>query len=257
MINMIEIFGFLSVFFALLGIFIAKYIYIYREVYNLWIQEIVYDDFNGSYTSRYDSNYGRAYSHGVDSNLCSRVESYAREIYAYTNIIRFLVFVIFIISLIAIYFAETNKTSNTQYLTVLIFIFLTISSVFTLLHYARINPISPNEKIDRKLFDVWCKINIYRHESGLYLNDLQSARMYEILAEKINEYGIEEAYEILEKKTDENEIKEVNNKVFTAVLDETIKRVKSEANKKCNLHKSMLKDKNFIKRLEKSKKQNK
>lgn len=257
MINMIEIFGFLSVFFALLGIFIAKYIYIYREVYDLWIQEIVYHDFDGSDTSEYDSNHGRVYSHGVDPKLCSRVESYAREVYAYTNIIRFLVFIIFIISLIAIYFAETNKTSNTQYLTVLIFTFLTIISVFSLLHYANINPISPNKRIDKKLFDVWCKINSYPHERGLYLNDLQSARMYEILEEKINEYEIEEVYEILEKKTDENEIKEVNDKVFTAVLEETIKRVKFEANKKCNLHRSMLIDKNFMKRLEKGKRQDK
>jgi hypothetical protein len=231
---MMEILVFLVVTFGLLGIFVNNYISQYREIYLLWIEEIVFKGFTES-CETLTTEKSKEDLKSEKIRLCSKVESYSREICAYANVIRLLVVLICIIALIALYVTRVNKEGNYYiYTAIQVLIFLMYIAIFFLLKYVDINIINPSDtcEIDEKLFDIWCKANCSSNKQDIFKKELQPVRMYEILANKINE----------------SEIQNLDDNLITNIINEEVRR-KKEKIPKDSIYDLMKKDNKLKKRL--------
>lgn len=251
---MMEILVFLVVTFGLLSVFITQYISQCREIYLLWIEEIVFKGFNIKHTIGDNYKGDNSKEDNVPTSercslenihLCSRVESYSREICAYANIIEILVILIFVISIVAFIIIKITITDDNRYTYygIGVLIFATVFAVVFLLCQARINVIMPSHtsQIDKILFDIWCKSNCHSFKQEMFKKELRPARMYEILAEKIKEYGID--------------AKNADNDLIALIISKKIEQKLEEIEEKpTNIFDLMKKDKKLIKILEKNRK---
>lgn len=179
---MMSLLVFLVLLFGLFGVISSQYIIQYREAYALWINEIVY--------SNTDNNPG-----SERKTLCSKLESYSREICELTDMILLIFILISITFLIIVYTIEKNlplMIYNSFDYNILIasriLTFMLFSSLILILYFLKINIIHPYEKtsaIDEKLFSVWYKHKCHRHKQKDFQDKLEPRRLYEILAEKI------------------------------------------------------------------------
>jgi hypothetical protein len=176
---MMELLVFLVLLFGLFGVISAQYLIQYREAYALWIKEIVYANSDEPLEKKRE--------------LCSRLESYSRETCGLADFI-FLVFIMICITIILILYTMKKNISlmfdpieiNTVYasgaLTLLLFAALPV-----ILRYLKIDIIasSKTSSIDEKIFEVWYAIRCPHHKQGYFRSKLEPRRLYEILAEKI------------------------------------------------------------------------
>lgn len=171
---------FLVLLFGLFGIFLSQYIIQYREAYVLWIKEIVYCDGE----ENLDCHEKRM--------LCSKLESYSREICGLADIISFL-FVLICFTFIVIVFiikinlplietgsSELNILWASGILSLVFFLGLPV-----MLYYSKINIISSNKTsaIDRKIFSVWYKLKCHDCKHEEFQDKSQPHRLYELLDE--------------------------------------------------------------------------
>ncbi|NPE27927.1 hypothetical protein HNV12_08125 [Methanococcoides sp. SA1] len=159
---MMSLFVFLVLLFGVLGIFVSQYMVNYREAYALWINECVYINDENKESCKHRKM------------ICSKIESYSREICGLARIIHFLAIVIAIMGVIIIYVIEENISLLTDAAdlniiqTAQIFTLgLMIILVFTL-YFANINLLTPTKTsaIDDKLFEIWHKHHCFENKVG-------------------------------------------------------------------------------------------
>lgn len=182
--------------FGLLGIFIGQYIMQYREAYAIWIRYIIYNGMDPHSTCE------------DKIDLCSKLESYSREICELSHMIIIIFVGISITFILIVYGITTNisliendattyysivgidvLSSNPELNSLLAARFLTFilfSGLIFVLNESNINifKTSKTSPIDEKIFDVWCEIKC--ESCKKIKNDLEPRRLYEIWAEKIN-----------------------------------------------------------------------
>lgn len=180
---MMSLFVFLVLLFGLLGVFLSQYLMQYREAYAIWIKEIVYP-------VEYPENNPEKIR-----EICSKMESYSREICGLTDIILVLVSSICFTFIVILYTIRINiplLTTPSPELNVLLsarvltFVFFIL--VFIVLYYSKINIIftSKSSAIDEKIYCVWDKYKCHSSKNIRFHDKKQPARLYEILAEKEN-----------------------------------------------------------------------
>lgn len=177
---MMSLFVFLVLLFGLLGVFLSQYLMQYREAYAIWIKEIVYP-VEGSEN---DPDNVR--------EMCSKMESYSREICGLTDIILVLVTSICFISIVVLYTIRINiplLENPSPELNVLlaarVLTFFFFALVFVVLYYSKINILdaSKSSAIDEKIYCVWEKYKCRSSKNSRFHDKEQPARLYEILAE--------------------------------------------------------------------------
>ena len=175
---MMIVFIFLAILISLFSVIAIQFLANYKDVYTLWIKEIVYNDYQ----------YQKDRSNLAD--LCSKVESLTRQFHTLNNsiaIVLSLIFFSFIVvfSMIIIVFPLLEQKEKIIILTAS-FLALSLFSVFPIIAYffrVKIGGIiSQSEKM---LFDIWFKNNCHRCKSEKFKNRLQPRRLYEIYAHKI------------------------------------------------------------------------
>lgn len=194
---MLSLFIFFVLLFGLLGIFISQYITQYREAYALWIENIVYDQGNEVLDCKYKVK------------LCSKLESYSREICELSHmiIIIFLGIAVVFLSLMymitvsipfiggesAIFYEFMGLTyfSSNYEINVLLaarilalLLFVGLSFVLMQSNINIIN-ISQTSAIDEKIFDVWIQLGCEGCKKKK--EQLEPRRLYEIWAERIDD----------------------------------------------------------------------
>ncbi len=185
---MMELLVFLVLLFGLFGMISAQYITQYREAYALWINEIVYADIAGL-------------SKNPKKDLCSRLESLSRETCELADFI-FVVFIMICITILTILYTMKKNiplilpspSLNIMYASVVLTIMLLVA-LPVILRYLKIDLIasSRTSSIDEKIFEVWYANKCHRCKHENYRNKLEPRRLYEILAEKIENGDIEDA----------------------------------------------------------------
>lgn len=180
---MMSLFVFWVLLFGLFSVFMSQYIMQYREAYALWIKEIVY----AGEESHSNCDKKKA--------LCSKLESYSREICGLTDMILVLFIMICVTFLIIAYTIKNNlplmQPQSTEYNITLASGTLTLMLFFALpfiLYYSKINIISSSmtSAIDDKIFTVWYRFKCHDCKKKEFQDKLKPDRVYEILAEKIN-----------------------------------------------------------------------
>lgn len=193
---MLSLFIFFVLLFGLLGIFISQYITQYREAYALWIEYVVYgkaDDVQGCRQK---------------TELCSKLESYSREICELSHMIIIIFVGIAVVLLSLIYMITVNIpligggstvfyefmglayfSSNYEINVLLaarILAFLLFTGLSFVLMQSNINiiNISRTSAIDEKIFEVW--VNIGCEDCKKKKDELEPRRLYEIWAERVN-----------------------------------------------------------------------
>lgn len=177
---MMTLLVFLVILFGLFGVISTQFMGQYREGYNIWINDIVYDKKNEK------------------NELCSRIESLTREICWINDLAMGVIFMI-IISIVIIFITyiatwsliidEREKfiSYSCIFLTFMIFIAVPIILQFIL----KVNVINPSKSsgIDRKLFEVWKKHKCFEIKEKEYILKFEPHRLYDLLFEyyKINE----------------------------------------------------------------------
>lgn len=194
---MLSLFIFFVLLFGLLGIFISQYINQYREAYVLWIENAVYGQ-------------GDELPDCKDkAKLCSKLESYSREICELSHLIIIIFTGIAIVFLTLVYMITVNipligNESTIYYeflgiayfssnyeinvlLAARILAFLLFSGLLLVLMQSNINiiNISKTSAIDEKIFDVWEKLECEACKRKK--SDLEPRRLYEIWAERVND----------------------------------------------------------------------
>jgi hypothetical protein len=243
--------AFLSIAFGLFGIFVDKYISLRRDIYSLWTEEIVYKGYGVQDDCGYKQNEGETCSLEEANKIGSKVDVYARDIYSIIRIIRTLVYVIFFVTVIAILptlvdlknglnFSYLNisqyNSENVQNFNLLSGLLILISiAMISILYSVDIYIIVPHKhtETEEKLFDIWCKYYCRCYKSKQYQKYLQPFRMFEILAEKINEYDI--------NKTDVDEI-------MYCIINNQITRRNTEMDKRPDNLISIMQDKKCLKK---------
>ena len=200
---MLRILFFFGLLFGLFGIYISQYISQYREAYLLWVQRIVYD---------VKDNENNSECNNCDKKLCSKIESYSRELCTLARTLCLLFFgtcatyTVFIIAsyslyirpiLKALYHASFNNSSfSTEFLgkTNDFYIGLLTTCVATLLlallpkilAYSNVDikDIHNTSAIDEKLFYLWYKLKCFDIKNESYRQNLKPYQLYEMFAEK-------------------------------------------------------------------------
>lgn len=183
---MIRLLIFFVLLFGLFGVISAQYITQYREAYALWINKIVYGGKEEHKTCK------------EKREMCSKLESYSREICELANML-FVIFVGMCITfLIVIYkiqeniplLINSNLTSDINIIYGLRFlVFMLFGSLFLILSLLKINLIYSTSKtsaIDEKIFSVWYELKCHDCKEKQYQDKLEPNRLYETYAEKIN-----------------------------------------------------------------------
>ncbi len=166
----------------------AQYIAQYREAYALWIREVVYATPAGSSPKK---------------ELCSRLESYSRETCELADFIC-VIFLMICVTIIVILYtmkrniplmsssADLNIIYASGILTLVLFVALPV-----ILRHLKIDIIaaSKTSSIDEKIFEVWYANKCHRCKHENYRSKLEPRRLYEILAEKLENGSIEASAE--------------------------------------------------------------
>ncbi|MFZ3059208.1 MAG: hypothetical protein WA102_05650 [Candidatus Methanoperedens sp.] len=191
---MMTLLVFLVLIFGLFGVFSAQYIIQYREAYYIWTKEIPFKN-----NIDLDNSKKR--------ELCSKIESYSREICELANMI-ILLFILLCITVLTILYTieknipyisdvlQLNIIRASEFLTFLLFI-----SIFVILHLMKISlwsPKSMTSAIDEKIFDVWFKLECHECKKDDYKKNKEPKRLYEITAEKLDNNEIEPSQELTE-----------------------------------------------------------
>lgn len=193
---MMDLLVFLVLLFGLFGVISGQYIIQYREAYALWINTIVYDG-KEEYS---DCNKGKR-------QLCSKLESYSRELCALTDMIQLIFILLSAVFLIIVYTIEKTIPliiGNPNELNIIhatrILTFFLFCSLFIILYFLKINlllPVSKTSAIDEKIFEVWYELKCDSCKKVEYRNKLEPNRLYERLAEKIDAGEIKPSQEEL------------------------------------------------------------
>lgn len=195
---MMRILVFFVLLFGLFGIFVSQYISQYREIYRLWIKEIIY----GADFCDYDPK--------ERSQLCSSVESYCREVCSLANALFVLLLGIISTGIVALYvlkvrLSEIDVADSGEILllqadqALLLLLMFSIHSILKasnidILHTAK------TSQIDRNLFHIWCKVKCHESKNDFRKN-LVPNRMYVLLHEKINDYNKDQESDEAANKT--------------------------------------------------------
>lgn len=193
---MISLLIFFVLLFAMLGIFIGQYIMQYREAYAIWIQYIVYNGIDKLNTC----------NNKID--LCSKLESYSREICELSHMIIIIFIGISITFLLIVHgitanipLLENNSTTYYSIVGIEVFssnpelnpllaartlAFLLFSGLIFVLNESNINILktSKTSPIDEKIFEVWDEMKC--DSCKKMKKDLEPRRLYEIWADKVN-----------------------------------------------------------------------
>ena len=204
---MMSVLVFLVLIFGLFGVISAQYIMQYREAYYFWIKEIVY-------------NKNEGVNFNEKKEICSKIESYSREICELANMILLLFFLISITFFVVVFTIEINKSlmeANTIALNLLyateILAFILYISLFVIMDFLKIGLINNKSKtsaIDEKLFKVWFKFKCHDCKQEEYSKYLEPRRLYEIVAEKLDNDEIEVSNELFNLVEPLRQKKDVN-----------------------------------------------
>jgi hypothetical protein len=169
----------------------------YREAYAIWIENVVYEQDNKILECK------------DKINLCSKLESYSREICELSHMIIIIFVGIAIVFLLMLYMITVNipiiGNSSTTYSEFLGFAYFSSNYEINVLLGARIMAfilffglvfvlmqsniniisVSKTSAIDEKIFDVWIKLGCEKCKKNN--NQLEPHRLYEIWAEKVND----------------------------------------------------------------------
>lgn len=219
---MMTLLVFLVILFGLFGMIATQYISQYRNAYQIWTKETI---FNGK---KNDAN--------EKIELCSKIESYSRELCEINDLLCIILFMLIstltiIIATIYIIFKTmdfnlltmftnfTNKNSEETInivkilasLLLTIMIFLAIPLIF---YYLKINIGKPSQSssIDKMLFELWWKNKCHRCKDEKNRKNMQPNRLYELLDEnikneKINDYTLDEK-ELVKNLTKKKDFKD-------------------------------------------------
>lgn len=190
---MMGVLVFLVLLFGLLGVITAQYIAQYREAYYIWIKEIVY-------------NKEKKRHNDVKIELCSKLESYSREICELSDMIYLIFSLISITFIIIIVLIEINKplleldvNINIANATELL-AFMLYSSLYILMRFLKIGFFQNTSKtsaIDEKIFELWFKLNCHDCKKKKYKINTEPQRLYEIVAEKLDDGGIKASDDLI------------------------------------------------------------
>lgn len=182
------IFVFLTIFFGLFSVLIVRYLTNYSEIYNLWLEEIVYNYEDQDEKSK--------------CKLCSKVESLSREsciIYDLFFPLIFMILIFFIITFITIYniYPLLDEKEKTIYFSSLVLSIMLFISIPIFLKYSG-SWINKTGKInlDYKIFTIWYKNKCYAKKRGYNLK-FHPKNLYNILEENIKNNKIDESDEVI------------------------------------------------------------
>jgi hypothetical protein len=140
--------------------------------------------------------------------LCSKIESYSREICELANMIILLFTLVCITIITILYTIEINiplMENDIQQLNIIraseFLTFLLLCSLFLILYLMKISlwsPKSATSAIDEKIFDVWYKLECHECKQEDYKKNKEPKRLYEITAEKLDNNEIEPSQELTE-----------------------------------------------------------
>lgn len=200
---MIDCIAFLSIAFGLFGIFIEKYISLHREIFLLWIEEIAYIGFDVLDTQGDKLKKNNTCCQPEAIRISSKVDAYTRSLCSIVKIIKIIVYIILFITLITILFSVINLKNIYEYKELVLevqdlyflsgLLLLTSIAMILIINSVDINIIIPGKHNDaeERLFDIWCKYFRQSLKCEPYGRYLKPFKMFEILAERINEYNIE------------------------------------------------------------------
>ncbi|VVB90198.1 Uncharacterised protein [uncultured archaeon] len=191
---MIRLLVFLMLLFGLFGVISSQYIVQYREAYALWINSIVYGGNEEKPTCK------------EKREICSKLESYSREICELANMLLLIFILLCITFLIVIYTIQenilllnSNSTSDLNIFYGLRFlVFILFVSLFLIFYLLKINLIYSTSKtsaIDEKIFSVWYELKCHDCKKNPYHDKLEPSRLYETYAEKIDSGEINSSQE--------------------------------------------------------------
>lgn len=214
---MIRILFFFGLLFGIFGVYITQFISQYREAYHLWIQRIVYDvTDNGGDPGCTDSK--------CDKKLCSKIESYSRELCTLSDTLLLLFLcicvtyvILFVVSypyirpiIFPIYnalfnhspltvesfknsishFCEINEIDSFNWsLQVSSIIIATLMLFYGLPRLLKVSNIDifhfkRTSSIDEKLFNVWYKLKCFELKKEKYQRNLKPDQLYITLGRK-------------------------------------------------------------------------
>lgn len=195
---MIRLLVFLVLLFGLFGVVSSQYIIQYREAYALWINMIAYsgkDEYPDCSKKR---------------EICSKLESYSREICELADMLLLIFGLMCITFLMVIYIIQENIPLVNGYdLNILyasrVLTFILFGSLILIFHLLKINLVFSTSKtsaIDEKIFSVWYILKCHNCKEREFRDKLEPNRLYETYAEKIDNEEIEGSREernLLEK----------------------------------------------------------
>ncbi len=216
---MMELLVFLVILFGLFGVVATQYINQYRTAYHIWIRETIFD--GGTLTENPDEKL----------DLCSKIESYSRELCEITDMLFTLLYMIyFTLAIIFIStaltldymsfniytgFSNLNDEQKINIIQIIAPLFLTILILIAtpvLFSFLKLNILNPSQSssIDTMLFDLWWKHKCHRCKNEKAKKNMQPVRLYELLDEnikngKITDY-LDEEKELVKNLTKKQDV---------------------------------------------------
>lgn len=179
---------FLVILFGLFGMISTQYINQYRNAYQLWTKEMI---FNGTPNNENDK---------ID--LCSKIESYSRELCEINDLLGIVLFMLIstltiIIGTAYVIFQITDfnlqtmftnpSTDNIKIFASLLLTIMVFFAIPIICYYLKINMGNPSQSssIDKMLFDLWWNNKCHRLKSETGKKNMQPFRLYQLLDEYI------------------------------------------------------------------------
>ena len=189
---MMTLLVFLVILFGLFGMIAGQYINQYRSAYQIWTKENI---FNGKTKDSIEK-----------LDLCSKIESYSRELCEINDLLFIVLFMLIstltiIIVTITLTFhimdfniqtlfsnqSTENQINIVKILASLILTIMILIAIPLIFYYLKINVGKPSESssIDKMLFEVWWNNKCHRCKDINNKKNKQPIRLYEILDENI------------------------------------------------------------------------
>jgi len=189
---MMTLLVFLVILFGLFGMIATQYISQYRTAYQIWTREKVFNGKIKDSTEKLD--------------LCSKIESYSRELCEINDLLGIVLFMLFSTLTIIIFttyfifqFMDFNlqtmftnhstedKITLIKILASLVLTIMILIAIPLIFSYLKINMGKPSQSssIDKMLFDVWWNNKCHRCKDEKDKKNMQPIRLYELLDENI------------------------------------------------------------------------
>lgn len=189
---MMTLLVFLVILFGLFGLVATQYISQYRNAYQIWTNEKIFNI--------------RINNENEKTDLCSKIESYSRELCEINDLIGIILFMLYstlTIIMITSYFifqimdfnlstlltnySEDDKIVIIKIIASLILTVMIFFAIPLICYYLKINMSNPSQSssIDKMLFDLWWKNKCHRCKNDNDKKNMQPIRLYELLDENI------------------------------------------------------------------------